>query len=213
MLTNRSKPDQIPIISTGAWAAICPFSGMANNLWQKRCANAAEFPVYWTVTSFSADDGLPPILKVAGRPPMGAYRRAIRPETGSDREAASSIASSNAILLGQWASPKLKHGVADYSERVKPCNLCVATWPRRCWPLPCAGHSTLQGDRTCASMKGRRRTPDRWRRSLVSSRHAAMATTREAIHAMLKGESPCVCLALGGNFAQARPDSVLTHQR
>jgi len=145
---------------TGPLGAIWPFSGAWQNTFGmgKEMRKRRGVSGVRTVTSFFCrTDGFLPLSEVLERHRLGAYRRANRPELGSNREGRKLYCEALQLNLSAWqlAITPTSSRRGDYSGNSKPATISVANVGRPGgWPSAlCAAQATSRVTAPWASMK------------------------------------------------------------
>ena len=216
MLTNRSKPMHTDFFQPALGGDMAILRGMAKYLlaWERDAQRRGVSGVLDGDFILLQTDGFAAYLEVLDATDWAHIVEQSGLSLGQiERAAKLYCEASNVIFCWAMGITQHHHGVATIQEIVNLQLLRGNVGRLGAGLCPVRGHSNVQGDRT---MGINERPPQEFLDRLAESFSFEPPrrnghNTVEAIHAMLKGEAR-VFVALGGNFAQATPDSVLTHQ-
>jgi anaerobic selenocysteine-containing dehydrogenase len=213
MLTNGDKPTNTAYFRPALGGDMAILRGMAKFLlqWEREAQKAGKrCSITTSSTNTRQRAGLPGRDR---RHAWGADRRAVRPAPGGNRASGAHVRQRQERdhVLGDGHHPASPFG-ADHPGNRQPDAAARQHRPPGAGLCPVRGHSNVQGDRT---MGINERPPvafldaleRRFQFKVPRNGHNVV----EAIHAMLEGRAK-VFIGLGGNFAQATPDSPRTFE-
>lgn len=216
MLTNRSKPMHTEFFRPALGGDMAVLRGMAKHLlaWERDAQRRGIAGVMDNEFINTQTYGFAAYLAVLDATPWADIVEQSGLTYAQIEQAARLYSgASNVIFCWAMGITQHHHGVATIQEIVNLQLLGGNVGRMGAGLCPVRGHSNVQGDRTMGiNERPTQQFLDRLAKTFAfepprDSGH----NTVEAIGAMLSG-SARVFVALGGNFAQATPDSKVTHQ-
>jgi molybdopterin-dependent oxidoreductase alpha subunit len=216
MLSNGSAPLNTDYFRPALGGDMAAIRGIAKYLlqWEREAQTQGGAPVFDHAFIQTHTDGIDAYLAALDSTPWSQLEQ----QSGLTREALRQAAliyrqADRVIICWAMGITQHRHSVATIQELANLQLLRGNIGRPGAGLCPVRGHSNVQGDRTM----GINERPPGALLDALEQRFAFVApredghNTVEAIAAMLVGRSR-VFIGLGGNFAQATPDSVRSHQ-